>query len=329
MAKEDKSIWLVFFEGIKIYALNIHKFLLYMAFPVLGQLIGLVMIFGLTYWFTRNYQNLAVKYAPLNDFSTLLTVVVITIIPGLLIFMKAFWDYLVAYGAVNSMTEGYLNTGKVYDFRAHNEVITNRTFSYIVLWLLFGIYAFLSVIPVFWIIGAVFFIYFILIFQVFTFEQGVSPVGYFKRSMSLVKGKFARTFLLMILLGIFTYYFLPAGLSVIFDYLNLTDILAKGFEAWAYTLPLEPLEQFNITPALIGNELVKELIFLIVVGFTLPVRSICWTLWYKNLYFDDSTEIIEKKRKSSKKVSAKTFKKEKRGIDPEIIRRARLEDDEY
>lgn len=329
MAKEDKSIWLVFFEGIKIYALNIHKFLLYMAFPVLGQLIGLVMIFGLTYWFTRNYQNLAVKYAPLNDFSTLLTVVVITIIPGLLIFMKAFWDYLVAYGAVNSMTEGYLNTGKVYDFRAHNEVVTNRTFSYIILWLLFGIFAFLSVIPVFWIIGAVFFIYFILIFQVFTFEQGVSPVGYFKRSMSLVKGKFARTFLLMILLGIFTYYFLPAGLSVIFDYLNLTDILAKVFEAWAYTLPLEPLEQFNITPALIGNELVKELIFLIVVGFTLPVRSICWTLWYKNLYFDDSTEIIEKKRKSSKKVSAKTFKIEKRGIDPEIIRRARLEDDEY
>lgn len=329
MAKEDKSIWLVFFEGIKIYALNIHKFLLYMAFPVLGQLIGLVMIFGLTYWFTRNYQNLAVKYAPLNDFSTLLTVVVITIIPGLLIFMKAFWDYLVAYGAVNSMTEGYLNTGKVYDFRAHNEVVTNRTFSYIILWLLFGTFAFLSVIPVFWIIGAVFFIYFILIFQVFTFEQGISPVGYFKRSMSLVKGKFARTFLLMILLGIFTYYFLPAGLSVIFDYLNLTDILAKVFEAWAYTLPLEPLEQFNITPALIGNELVKELIFLIVVGFTLPVRSICWTLWYKNLYFDDSTEIIEKKRKSSKKVSAKTFKIEKRGIDPEIIRRARLEDDEY
>lgn len=329
MAKEDKSIWLVFFEGIKIYALNIHKFLLYMAFPVLGQLIGLVMIFGLTYWFTGNYQNLAVKYAPLNDFSTLLTVVVITIIPGLLIFMKAFWDYLVAYGAVNSMTEGYLNTGKVYDFRAHNEVVTNRTFSYIILWLLFGTFAFLSVIPVFWIIGAVFFIYFILIFQVFTFEQGISPVGYFKRSMSLVKGKFARTFLLMILLGIFTYYFLPAGLSVIFDYLNLTDILAKVFEAWAYTLPLEPLEQFNITPALIGNELVKELIFLIVVGFTLPVRSICWTLWYKNLYFDDSTEIIEKKRKSSKKVSAKTFKIEKRGIDPEIIRRARLEDDEY
>lgn len=329
MAKEDKSVWLIFFEGIKIYALNIHKFLLYMAFPVLGQLIGLVMIFGLTYWYTQNYQNLAVKYAPLNDFSTMLTVVVITVIPGLLIFMRAFWDYLVAYGSINSMTEGYLNTGRVYDFRAHNEVVTNRTFSYIILWLLFGIFTLLAIIPVFWIIGAVFFIYFILIFQVFTFEQGLSPVGYFKRSMNLIKGKFARTFLLMILLGIFTYYFLPAGLSVIFDYLNLTGFLAKGFESWAFTLPLEPLERFNITPALIGSELVKELVFVIVVGFTLPVRSICWTLWYRNLSDNNSNEIIEKKRKSSKKASAKTFKIEKRGIDPEIIRRARLEDDEY
>ena len=49
MAKEDKSVWLIFFEGIKIYALNIHKFFLYMAFPVLGQLLGIFMIFGLTY----------------------------------------------------------------------------------------------------------------------------------------------------------------------------------------------------------------------------------------------------------------------------------------
>lgn len=47
MAKEDKSVWLIFFEGIKIYALNIHKFFLYMAFPVLGQLLGLFMIFWL------------------------------------------------------------------------------------------------------------------------------------------------------------------------------------------------------------------------------------------------------------------------------------------
>ena len=73
----------------------------------------------------------------------------------------------------------------------------------------------------------------------------------------------------------------------------------------------------------------SPIVFFIVVGFTLPIRSICWTLWYKNLYVPSSVEVVEKKKKSSKKASAKTFKIEKRGIDPEIIRRARLEDDEY
>ena len=33
------------------------------------------------------------------------------------------------------------------------------------------------------------------------------------------------------------------------------------FEAWSYSLPLEYIEKFNITPTLIGNELVKQISF--------------------------------------------------------------------
>lgn len=330
MSREDKSVWLIFFEGIKIYALNIHKFLLYMSFPVLGQILGLFMIFGLTWWYTQNYQELVVRYPALNDFSTMILCVVLTIIPGLLIFVKAFWDYLVAFGALNSMTDGYLNTGRVYDFRAHNSVVTRKTFSFIAIWLLISIFTIVAVIPVFWIFGIVLFIYFILVFQVFTFENGHSPFGYFKRSLYLIKGKFARTFLLMTILTVFTYYLLTAGLGVLFDSFNLSGYLAKIFEYWAYSLPLEAVERFNITPALIGAELVKQVVFFLVVGYTLPIRSICWTLWYKNLFDGDILDDKPKKQKSSsKKIKAKTFKIEKRGIDPEIIRRARLEDDEY
>ena len=330
MAKEDKSIWVLFFEGIKIYALNIHKFFLYMAFPVLGQLLGLFMIFGITYWYTQNFQNLIVKYPAMNDISTMLICIILSVIPGLLIWARAFWDYLVSYGALNSMTDGYLNTGRVYDFRAHNSVVSKKVFSYIALWLLFSVFTLVSLIPVFWIIGFIFFIYFILIFQVFTFENGLSPVGYFRRSLQLVKGRFARTFLLMILLVVFTYYLLTSGLSVIFDALNLTAKLAKVFESWAYSLPVEHFERFGITPIVIGKEVVNQIIFFIVVGFTLPLRSICWTLWYNNLASDsEDYEERRPKKKASKKVTAKTFKIEKRGIDPEIIRRARLEDEEY
>ena len=328
----NKSVIKIFFEGLKIYTVNIHKFLLYMAFPVLGQIFGLYAIFGATYWFSMNFQDLAIKYPALNEMTTLLIFSIVMTIPGLVIFLKAFWDYLVAYCAINSMTEGYLNTGKVYDFRAHNDVVYKKTFSFIVLWFLFGIFTTLAILPPFWILGFIFFIYFILIFQVFTFENSLSPIGYFRRSFEIIKGNFGKTFVLMTILVIFTYILLASGLSVVFDYLNLTNILSKAFESWAFTLPLEAVERFGITPAVVGSNMVKELVLFIAIGFTLPIRSICWTLWYNNL-----REAVAKPKKISRTVKKTTkakklpdnFKIEKRGIDPEIIRRARLEDDEY
>lgn len=331
----NRSVWLIFFEGIKIFALNIHKFMLYMAFPVLGQILGIFLIFGLTFWFTQNMQDIAAKYDALNNMSSMITLIVVSVIPGVLILIKAFWDYLVAFVALNSMTEGYLNTGRVYDFKAHNSVATQKSFSFITIWFLISIMTVLGILPVFWIFAGLFFVYFILVFQVFTFENGLSPFGYFKRSMFLIKGKFGRTFLLMAILTIFTYVILVSGLGVLFDAFNWTNPLAKMFEAWAYTLPIDPLEQYGVTPSVIGTELVKQLIFFLAIGFSLPIRSICWTLWYNELASEDEP-VVKKPKKRVKKATtsqqkpvAKTFKIEKRGIDPEIIRRARLEDDEY
>ena len=330
-----KSIWLVFFEGLKIYVLNIHKFLLYMAFPVLGQLVGLFLIFGLTFWFTQNIQEIAVKYPALSDISTMITLIVVAVVPGLLILVKAFWDYLVAFVALNSMTDGYMNTGRVYDFRAHNSVATQKPFAFISIWFLISIMTIIGIIPLFTVILAVFFVYFCLVFQVFTFENGLSPVGYFKRSLYLVKGNFGKTFSLMAILTVLTYCLFVQGFGVLFDAFNWTQCLEKMFEAWALTLPLELVEKFGVTPSLVGTALVKSMISFIVIGFTMPLRSICWTLWYNCLAEDDKPVVkkprkraVKKSRGESKEV-AKTFKIEKRGIDPEIIRRARLEDDEY
>ena len=334
MAKKEKRVLSIFFEGLKIYCLNIHKFLLYMLFPVFGQLIGIFLVFGITYWYTSNMQDLSAKYPVLNEPTTMIICVLAAITPGLIIFMKAFWDYLVAYGALNSMTEGYLNTGRVYDFKSHNEVVLNKTFSFIALWFLFSIFTILALFPVFWILGFIFFIYFILIFQVFTFENGLSPIGYFRRSLQIIKGNFARTFLLMTILVVLTYYLLTSGLSVVFDYFNWTQPLSKSLESWVLTLPIEPFEKFGITPAIIASNLISNIIAFIVIGLTLPLRSICWTLWYNNLndFIPEEEPKKAKKKPSAKKDSKKlpkNFKIEKREIDPEIIRRARMEDDEY
>ena len=34
-----------------------------MAFPVLGQVLGLLLVFGMNYWYTRNIQDLSAKYS--------------------------------------------------------------------------------------------------------------------------------------------------------------------------------------------------------------------------------------------------------------------------
>ena len=135
MSKEkvNNSIFYVLFEGLKIYFSNIDKFLLYMLFPVFGQVIGLVLSlvipFALMQTITDKVEN------PLMALAYLILLAV----PGLLIFTKAFWNYLVAYIALNSMTEGALTSGKVYDFQSHNEVATRRSFAFILLLLVVGV----------------------------------------------------------------------------------------------------------------------------------------------------------------------------------------------
>ena len=49
--KLKNSIFFILWEGIKIYFSNIDKFLLYMLFPVFGQVIGIALSFGLSLGF--------------------------------------------------------------------------------------------------------------------------------------------------------------------------------------------------------------------------------------------------------------------------------------
>ena len=108
--KVRNSIWYVIFEGLKIYFSNIDKFITFMLFPVFGQILGLALTFGLTI----PLGDKVAQKAP--NMPTALGIIFLLAIPGLLIYIKAFWDYMVAYVALNSMTEGALTSGKVYDF---------------------------------------------------------------------------------------------------------------------------------------------------------------------------------------------------------------------
>ena len=282
--KLKNSIFFILWEGIKIYFSNIDKFLLYMLFPVFGQVIGIALSFSLSLGFADKVVQKA------DSPAVALLMILLLAIPGLLIFAKAFWDYMVAYVALNSMTEGAVTTGKVYDLDSHNEVATQRGWKYIGFLIILSVLISLGSSIFFIIPGFVLWIYFILVFQVFTFEPDLSITDIFKRSFLLVKGNWARTFILMAVLGFFSMYILTEGITVVFDYLNLTASASSIFNFISNLIPLDLVNKILVhaNQPIITNEMISKTIFvsvlgMIISGLTLPIRSICWSLWYKNL----------------------------------------------
>ena len=336
MSKKNKTPLGIFIESIGLYFSNFDKFVKYMTFPVLGQIGGLVLVFLLSY--------LYVKYIPTTlDFNTLVILAVLVTLPGMAIFVKAFWEYLVSYGAVNSMLENMLKSGKVYDFEAHTELIKRRAVPFVGLWLLFGIFSTLAVLPIFWVPCGVLAVFFVLVFQVFTYEPELSPVGCAKKSMLLIHGHFASTFMLMVLAGALTYVFVPQIILSICSMLNLTDFFANLFVPFIETLPIEELNNILVSvhiPALKLQEVaqfaVVTFIAQIFIQYTLPLRSILWGMWYRELNGSLPAPEKKEKKKTSRKVKRpseklmeESYKKYgTKKIDRNILKRAMEKDDD-
>lgn len=291
MAKIKDSVFEIFGQSVKLYFTNFGSFFKYMAFPVFGQIFGIFLTLFAAFLYAANLPKFIVQGGLFDNFSMIFLVLFAITIPGLLIFAKAFWDYLVAYGAVNSMVENLLKSGKVYDFPAHTELITRRTAGFIGLWFLFGLFVIVGSFPLFWVIAGILFIYFVLIFQVFTLEPDKSPFECFQKSALIIKGNFARTLGLMVLLGVLTYWILPELVKFLFETLNIIGFLAIPLDTWANQLPIDEINKlllqtptaYQITSLLIAKAVISGSLGYIVICLTLPLRSICWALWYKNL----------------------------------------------
>lgn len=340
MAKKNNIPLTIFTEAIGLYFSNFTKFVRYMTFPVLGQIGGLLLVFLITYFYTQNLPPLIEKFSTLNNFNILVLISILITLPGLAVFCKSFWEYLVAYGAVNSMYENMRKSGKVYDFAAHTELIKRRTLPYIGLWFLFGVFSAISVCPLFWVVCAILAVYFVLVFQVFTFEPELSPVGCVKRSLELVKGHFASTFMLMALVGALTYIFIPQLFIKIFEITSVNDFLAKGIIPFISQISIPDLSHYNLkspTEYDIAIFTIKTFVAQILIQYTLPLRSILWSLWYKELGGRKNAEInyAEKKltsKKSKKRPSEKLMEEShkkygKKKLDRNILRRAAEKDD--
>ena len=337
MTKKSKSIFGILTESTGLYFSEFDKFIKYMTFPVLGQILGLGLTLVITYFYSINLPKLIDKYPNLNDFWTLMGISVLIALPGLAIFCKAFWDYLVAYGAINSMFINLRKSKKVYDFEAHNELIKRRSFQFIGLWMLWGIFTIIAVCPLFWVICGIFAVYFVLTFQVFTFEPELSPFGCIRKSLLLIKGHFTQTFILIILAGMLTYLLIPQIIIKAFDCTGINTALASAIMPFINLIPELDFRMYGLgilKHADYAIITVQTIIAQILIQYTLPLRSILWSNWYAELNNGIEEHELPKTTKKSKKRpseklmenSKKKFSKKK--LDDNILKRAMEKDDE-
>lgn len=334
MTKKSKTPCGILTESMGLYFSNSNKFLKYMTFPVLGQIAGLIIILASTYFYTQNIPKLVAKFPNLDTMGSLIVLSILVTLPGMIIFLKAFWEYLVAYGAINSMLDNMLRSGRVYDFAAHTELIKRRTIPFVGLWMLIGIFSVIALCPLFWIICGILAVYFVLIFQVFTFEPELSPIGCAKKSFSLIKGHFASTFMLIAAIGLLTYVFIPQIFLKLFEIFGIDNFLSTAVLPVVNLFPEINLTQLGIKPipnSQISALIIQTVVAQILIQYTLPMRSILWGMWYKELnkgYTSGEKKTKRKTKRPSEKLMEESNKKfSKKKLDENILRRAMEKDD--
>ena len=301
MAKDNKTVFEIFIEGVGIYLRHLTTLLKYMSFPVWGQVFGIILALVLPIWFVNGFG------ASFIDTSNTFLYALLLSLPGIFLLTKALWEYLVAYVSVGSMAENTIKSGRIYDINAHKKVATmsKRVGEFIALWLFFGLFGIVAVLPPFWLFAGIIFVYIVLIFQVFTFERNSTAAECFTKSAKLVKGNFLTTLGLILLVGISTYYLLPKLAEFVFDIFQLTKLFTMILDpVVSESLPIEQWNsafavlnmQYMITSLDITKMIISSMISWFVVSYTLPLRTICYTLWYKQLSIKEIKSNSKKKK---------------------------------
>lgn len=320
MAKNDStfvSVMKIFFNGIKLYFLNFEKFFKYMAFPIFGQIVGISLIFFASYIFTIHISAFTTKSPVFDNIPLVFLVLILLTLPGFFIFCKAFWDYMIAIAALNSMASTLLEGGSLEDTGMHAELIKRRSGSYILLLLLLTIIYLILSVPILWGLLVIAFVYLSLSFQVFALEEEKGAFEAIKTGINLVKFNFIKTSLLLILLGILTYWLLPGLISWGFDKGDLVGFFSYPVEQYVRLLPLDDLNNmlhsFHMPMTIKSYDIAKAVVLscvsFVVTGFTLPIRSLCCTNLYKEIYKKNYAGKIAAEKLASRAQVKKTSKR--------------------
>lgn len=303
----------IFFTSINTYFLYLDQCAKYLAFPIFGQLLSVAVIFTLTYYFNTNLGNIKNLAPFLNNDTAPYTLFWIVLLPFLIIFIKALYEYIIAFSALNILffTVSHKKKVKDIDFKANNKVIKRKLVNYILLMLLVTI---LLIIPPLIFVAPLIWIFLCLCFQVFAFENDVSAFKAISRSIELVKGNVIATIILLLLVTALTYWFLPVLFIWALNKISFISFLIGRIETFAELISFDYINHFlalvnmDITPLSFASNMAECIITSVIIAFTLPFRCCCFTELYR-LY--DYEKIKEFSKESDEIISRATGKQRK------------------
>lgn len=320
MAKKNSNkilgVFNIFFKSMYSYFLYLDQCFKYLAFPILGQLVSIILIFTITYYYNLSEYSLSNTFSFFASSKNFNMVLWIILLPFLLVFIKALYEYILAFCALNILFFTVSGKKKVkgIDFYANKKVIERKLPTYIILMLLVTI---LTAIPPFIFVAPIIWIFICLSFQVFTFEDETNPFKPISRSIELVKGNVIPTIILLVLVFGLTYCFLPALFNWACGKIYITDFIIEKTRAFSLMLPLVqindwlalfPVVDLSVNPTEIGKFTANLIISSLVVAFTLPYRCCCFTELYRLYDYEkikdfskESDEIIKRATDSKKK----------------------------
>lgn len=302
----------IFFSSVKTFFLYFDQTTKILLFPIFGQILAIILIFTLTYFYVQNGHSVQAFIPFFNTNERLFITFIVLLIPLFFLFAKAFYEYIIRFSSLNLLY--YTNSGKKkvknIDFEANDNVIQRKLFNYIILMLIITI---MCITPLILILPLA-----CMAFQVFALEGNISPIKAVTRSIEMVKANFIPTMVALALCFFFTYMFLPALFIWAAEKTSIYYFMMGACEKFIVITPLHSMasmtdlgilnEYINeiLSPVAISRNITEGIISFIVLGFTLPLRCCYFTELYR-LY--DSEKIKENSKTTDEIVKRATSKK--------------------
>lgn len=330
MAKQSnqkyQNIFKIIFNAFMLYVRNILPLTKVMLFPVLGQVLGIVLILYPTYLFSQHITSIFPPPLSAGNLFLMFLFLISIILPGFFIFIKAFWEFMVAMATLNLIIINFKKKGVFQEPEVTTRVFKLRTREYVfflllitLIWLIglgfpfiailfkgilsltsiqsLGIFLLLEFLSLFVLI--IVSVYLSLGFQVFALEN-LSAASSLKKSWNIVEGNFWKTFLLALLSCIITGTLIPAPFQSLLSANSILPFLTKPFIPYMSIVlnGLNTLHQLNENDLLfkILNNVYKygnpeyELSKIVAVSFVgIIITALLLplsTAFYSLLYFD-------------------------------------------